>query len=102
MTSAIKALAYKPYGRNPEETKQGFPVYSGDPAEFHHWDFKTKLREKCADPDNPGKTIQLLIDSLRGDALDVAYSLGVDQLTADGVEGIRRLRVVCESMSSRS
>ena len=46
MSAALKGLAFRPYDRQPEETKQGFVYYNGNAADFHFWNFKTELNKR--------------------------------------------------------
>ena len=91
-TSALKSLSYYPNRATPEETQKGFVIYSGGPRDYPQWVFKTELKLKCATPDKYKEMVERLIESLRGDALQIAMRIGVDTLCQDDGSGMTMLR----------
>ena len=91
MRAAIKSLAYRPYERSPEETKQGFVYYNGNSQDWHFWNFKTMLKMKTTSVDQFPEAVSRLVESLRGDALTIAMEIGVDTLIKEDRTGIYAL-----------
>ena len=79
--ACIKHLSYDPKKRIPQATKQSWYIYDGNAYDFPMWEFKLNLKLKCLPRDNDiaiNKIVNELIDSLRGNALMIARSIGVD------------------------
>ena len=72
---AVSSLRYKA-GSSAVEDKFGFVQYGGAPHEFHHWEFRTKLKMAASNDDEKVKTIARIIENLKGDALDIAMEIG--------------------------
>ena len=41
---ALSALKFRPDGRQPEETKQGYIVFDGRVADYTHWEFRSRMK----------------------------------------------------------
>ena len=91
MSAAIRALAFQPYDRRPEETKQGFVYYNGNAKDFHFWNFKTELRMQTTKEDEFATSAFRLVESLQGDAMRIAHDIGVDALIKADRSGIKLL-----------
>ena len=80
---ALSSLAYRAGTTVVDETKAGVTVYDGRPTTFHQWEFKTMLRARMvqAEDEKPVKAANMVIDALRGDALQVAMDMGHEKLT---------------------
>ena len=79
--ACIKHLSYDPKKRIPTATKQGWYIFDGNAYDFPLWEFKLNLKLKCLPRDDEvgiNKIVNELIDSLRGNALMIARSIGVD------------------------
>ena len=84
MSAAVKSLAYRPSGRDvPEMTREGFVYYYGGARDFAFWVFKTKLKLATVSDERFPQMVQHLVESLRGEALDIAMAIGVDALIAN-------------------
>ena len=66
-----------------EATHGGLFVYDGTPARFHEWEFRTSMRWKSTKDEDKPKTINMIIESLRGEAALVAMDLGETKLMAE-------------------
>ena len=70
-----------------QETKGGVFVYDGCPSRYHEWAFRTSMRFRASKADDLPKTTNSIIESLRGEAAQVAMNLGEDDLIKpDGIE----------------
>jgi len=80
---ASSSLKYSGQGRHGglETTFKGDVIYRGDAAGLFEWEFRTLLKYKSAtkDEDLP-KTVHKIIESLRGDAFQIAMDLTIDKL----------------------
>ena len=90
---AISSLRYRPGAPPPEENKQGYVVYSGDPKDYHHWLFRTNLKMKTCKPDEFHRVAQSVVENLRGEALQVAIEIGIDELVEENGSGLKKLIV---------
>ena len=59
-----------------DQTQRGLFVYDGTPARFHEWEFRSDMRWDATNEDDRAKTINMIIESLRGEAALVAMDLG--------------------------
>ena len=91
MSASIKALAYRPFDKLPEENKAGFVYYYGTPQDYHFWKFKTELREATTKTDDFPQMMLKLVESLRGDAMQIAVDIGVVNLCKENRSGLRIL-----------
>ena len=66
--------------------------FSGDAREYHYWDFKTELKQESTKAENWGTMIQQLVESLRGDVLDIVVKIGVPKLMNPDKTGLTELR----------
>lgn len=79
----------------PEENKHGYVVFDGRPSDFHHWLFRTQLKFAAArrqhqgeeTPPKLGMVMQNVVENLRGEALQVAMTIGIDVLIRDNGSG---------------
>ena len=91
MTAALKSLIYRPHAEKPEETKNGLVYFDGKPKEYHYWVFKTELKTATTKEEDFAKMVGWLVESLRGDALDIAMRIGVDDLIKPDKSGVKKL-----------
>ena len=87
---AVSSLKYRA-DKAVEESSRGVIVYDGRPAEFFDWEFRTSLKyEILKTESDAGKRVKIInqvIDGLRGDALQTAQDLGIDELIKnDGLD----------------
>ena len=81
---ALNSLRYDSIS-NVVETKGGMFIYDGNANRFHEWEFIVNIRWKATEPKEYGKTMNSIIESLRGDAALLAMDIGIDDLMkADG------------------
>ena len=89
---AVSSLKYRA-DKAVEESSRGVIVYDGRPAEFFDWEFRTSLKyEILKTESDAGKRVKIInqvIDGLRGDALQTAQDLGIDELIKN--EGLDKL-----------
>ena len=88
---AVSSLKYRPGAAPPEENKHGYVVFSGDPKDYHHWVFRTRLKAKTCKHDEFAKMATQVVENLRGEALQVAVEIGIDALTESDGTGIDTL-----------
>ena len=72
-----------------DETRQGMFIYDGSASRYHEWEFRTLLKwEAVREDDKKRREItSSIVDSLRGDASQVAMDLGRETLMSkDGVQ----------------
>ena len=86
---ALKSLAYKTNRDALTETRKGVAVYDGSPVRFYDWQFATQMKAKTMTKEKEAETVSQIIDGLRGDALQCAKRIGVDELCEPG--GIQKL-----------
>ena len=83
---AIASLRYDA-NSHIQETKGGVFVYDGCPSRYHEWAFRTSMRFRASKEEDLPKTTNSVIESLRGEAAQVAMNLGEDVLILpDGIE----------------
>ena len=83
---SLASLAYQFSGGSHSETAKGAPIYNGNATYFHEWEFKTTLAYKASKKEDLPKTLHRIVDSLRGDALQVAMDIGEAELAKpDGI-----------------
>ena len=68
------------------ETKSGAMIYWGDAANFHEWEFKTRLRlQNKEDKSQYTTQMSMVVEGLRGDAFVVAKdTVGLAKLSEPG------------------
>ena len=75
-SSAVASVLYTRGGGTGNEvvSKLGSYVYSGDAANYHEWEFRTRLRVKASgdDPEEYAKAMSKVVDGLRGDAFTLS------------------------------
>ncbi len=64
------------------ETKTRAFIYSGEAAQFHEWEFRTRLRLAARDPEFYKEAVSKVVEGLGGDAFIVAQEMGFTTLTA--------------------
>jgi hypothetical protein len=72
-----------------ETTKSGSYVYHGEAANYHEWEFRTRLRLRAAGKDDPEKYAEAMskvVEGLRGDAFIIAKEVGLDRIWCPGDE----------------
>ena len=90
---AIASLRYN-QDNEVDETRQGIFIYDGDATRFHEWEFRTTMKMTSVKAEDAAKTINSIVEALRGEAAVVAMDVGVTTLLADGgwkklVEAVR-------------
>ena len=92
-SSSVVAAVLFACGNNTlhQETKQGSYIFSGDAGNFHEWEFRVEIRWKSTKAEDYGKTINTIIESLRGDAALLAMDTGGDALMATHGSGFTKL-----------
>ena len=81
MLSSLKARQKDLDGRHQTETKSGVYTFSGHPADFYEWEFRTMARyNSCKDEDKPALGGKIL-EGLKGDAYMVVQDLGPEALS---------------------
>ena len=89
---AVASLRYRPNAINPEENKLGYVIYSGSAVDFQYWKFRTELKIACCkDDDDYRKVAQNVIETLRGDPLQVAMDIGIVALISRSSNGLTTL-----------
>ena len=78
---AVNSLRYRPNATVPDETKAGYVIYSGNAYEFHHWQFRTELKMSVSKEEDVPKTASQIVESLRGEALSIAMTVGLSEIT---------------------
>ena len=101
---ALESLKYHSQQHRLEETKRGAPIYNGNARDFYSWRFRTELRTSASEQRVPEgdiddvaerqvetnkREVLVILEGLRGDALQVAMDMGTDELTSAG--GIGKL-----------
>ena len=86
--SALKSLEYRPNYRAPAPDRNGFFEYDGTVNHYHIWDFKASLMMAACSDKNFAWTVTQLIDSLRGEAFDIAMRIGTQDLIREDRSGI--------------
>ena len=75
--SAISSVMHTSGITTMTETKQGAYVYGAEPASYHEWEFRTRLRmQNKKDPEKYAEAISKVVEGLRGDAFVVAQTVG--------------------------
>ena len=71
------------------ETRQGLFVFTGAPADFHEWEFRTMSKFQGTKDDDKPALAGKIVEGLRDDALLIAMEIGYKELaTADGVANL--------------
>ena len=80
-SSAVASVLFTRGGDRHEVTKSGSYIYNGDAANFHEWEFRTRLRVKTGgtDPERYADVMSKVVDGLRGDAFIIAKEVGLDR-----------------------
>ena len=70
-SSAVASVLFTRGGDGHQVTKSGSYIYYGDAANFHEWEFRTRLRVKAAntEAEKYAEAMSRVIDGLRGEAL---------------------------------
>ena len=87
-SSAVSSVLYYRGHDNFKETRTGTYIYRGEPASFHEWEFRTRLRVRGKKGDGYVTEASKIIDGLRGDAFVVAQEVGLDTLWQSGSEAV--------------
>ena len=89
--AALQSLKFKPDMGNVEETKWGYVIFSGKPVEYAQWLFRSKAKLMVSTAEDKRKTINSIVESLRGDAMQVAMRIPLETLLAEDGSGAERL-----------
>ena len=72
-----------------QETKGGVFVYDGTASRFHEWEFRTLMRSGSSKAEDLPRTVNSIVESLRGEAASVAMDVGIAKLiSADGIKDL--------------
>ena len=83
---AVASLRYDPASQV-EETKGGVFVYDGTASRFHEWSFRSTMRWRSCKEADQQKTMNMVVEGLRGEAAQVAMDIGMEELLRqDGME----------------
>jgi len=85
---AVASLRYD-HGNKVEETKGGAFIFDGQASSFHEWSFRATLRWTSSKAEDRGRTMNNIIEGLRGEAANVAMDLGMIELLKD--DGMNKL-----------
>ena len=66
------------------ETRNGAYVYSGSPADFHEWMFRTRMQVQGRTDQQYLTAMAHIIEGLKGDAILVAQEIGMAKLNTEG------------------
>ena len=81
---AVASVRYRPQGmRSAEETKTGFVVYGGTAVDFGSWKFRSEFRMMTAKGDDRARAMSIIVEALRGEALQAAVDIGMKELTKE-------------------
>ena len=85
-SSAVASVLFSRGGDKHEVTKSGSYIYSGEAANYHEWEFRTRLRVKAAGDtdDKYAEAMSKVVDGLRGDAFIVAKEVGLNKIWDPG------------------
>ena len=85
-SSAVASVLYSRGGDNHSVTKSGSYVYYGDAANYHEWEFRTRLRVKSSsyEEDKYAEVMSKVVDGLRGDAFIIAKEVGLEKIWTPG------------------
>jgi hypothetical protein len=85
-SSAVSSVLFSRGGDRHEVTKSGSYIYHGDAAQYHEWEFRTRLKVRAAgiDDERYAEAMSKVIDGLRGDAFIIAKEVGLDNLWYTG------------------
>ena len=81
-SSAVASVLFSRGGDHHQVTKSGSYIYHGEAANFHEWEFRTRLRVRTAgnDPEKYADAMSRVVDGLRGDAFIIAKEVGLERL----------------------
>ena len=83
---ALSNLKYESGGAV-QETRGGAFIYDGAANRFHEWEFRTRWRKNATKAEDLPKAMNSIIESLRGDAVQVAMDIKEEELLKDtGIE----------------
>ena len=85
---ALQSLRFDAYS-NVSETRGGVYIYDGAASRFHEWEFRTTVRKNATKKEELPKAVNSIVESLRGDAAQVAMDLGPEKLAEE--DGIKQL-----------
>ena len=81
-------MRYRPNAPPPQESKLGYVMFEGKATEYHHLLFRTQLKLRTAKKTDVPNVVQNVVENLRGEAMQVAIQIGIDDLVApDGSGG---------------
>ena len=86
-SSAVASVLYTRGADNSyATTKSGSYVYFGDAANYHEWEFRTRLRVKASgqEEERYAEAMSKVVDGLRGDAFIIAKEVGLDKIWDPG------------------
>ena len=86
--TALNSLRYRPNNTNPEENKGGYIVYDGGATDYHQCVFRCEIKMEAADEKDKKKTMAHIIESLRGNATDVARDMDRSKLLDPDGKGL--------------
>ena len=94
---AVQSLKFQSNFRLPNETKQGFIIWDGNPADYPHWRFRTNAKflalRHCKKEDFASKFSETMIgvtENLTGDALTVVMVTGLEKLLSSKIVEVEK------------
>ena len=74
-SAVASVLFYRGSTSYTPETKSGAYIYWGDSANFHEWEFRTRLRFAGRKDDQYSMQMSIVVEGLKGDAFVVAKDI---------------------------
>lgn len=84
-------MQYRQGSHQPAESKFGYVIYDGNPEEYHHWIFRTNLKFATTKVEDLPSVMAHVVENLRGRAMQVAVSIGIQKVTVVDVSGKKLL-----------
>eukprot|EP00971_Amphidinium_carterae_P328063 6459758-Amphidinium_carterae.1 len=84
---ALDSLRYRRGPSGLTETKHGSLIYDGNPAGYHEFEFRARLKIAAAKEDDKAQAMMKIVEGLRGDAFAMAQDIGMTELMkTDGLD----------------
>ena len=88
-SSAVSSVLYhRGDVHQTKETKSGSFIYWGEAANYHEWEFRTRLRVSQKKLDAYVDAVNKVVEGLRGDAFIVAQEVGLETLWEEPTENV--------------
>ena len=73
---AVQSLRYHPTTRVPDEAKFGVVIYDGNPTDFHHWCFRSRMKVEMAEDGKKADIKRVLPVHAASDYKEAGFALG--------------------------